>query len=115
MTVLGEPKVAVRPGRDPEDWAGEARGELGDGARRGDAADPAGLVAEPEVAVGPGGDQIGLAAGQEARREHGNDARGRDPADRVAALLGEPEVAVGPGRDAKGLAEGRDARGELGD
>src|SRR5262245_38078902 len=44
MTTLGEPEVAVRPGGEPVDLGREAP-ELGDGARRSNAADGAGKMA----------------------------------------------------------------------
>src|SRR6185437_202046 len=72
---------------------------LGDRPACRDPADPvAGLLGEPEGAVGTGCDRSGRA--RLARdREFRYRSAGRDPADPVAGLFGEPEGAVRPGRD----------------
>src|SRR5262249_26729283 len=113
---LGEPDVAVRPDGDaPGRCSGrDARGELSERARGGEAADPASTeLGEPEVAVRPGRDLLG--ATTDVGGDLGEDARGGDPADQAKIRYGEPEVAVRPGGDPVELTALREARGELGD
>src|SRR5207247_7491813 len=79
--------------------------------------DPANAVSawlgEPEVAVRPGGDSLGVGAAGYAELCDGT--LRRDAADGAAATLGEPEVAVLPGRDVLGGTVGGEAGAKLGD
>src|SRR6266568_2778654 len=101
---LGEPEVAIGPGRDALRFA-TARGDEElprDDACGGDAPDlvPLGL-GEPEVAIGPGRDAQRLAIGR-GNVELGDLALGGDAPDVVPIELREPEVAIGPAVMPKG-------------
>src|SRR5207253_3020499 len=94
-------------GEAGEVLAGPRHRDLGDhGPRRGHHAHPAlavGLLREPQVAVGPGGDAERDAA-PAARGELGDRARRGDEAHlAVDHVLGEPHVAVAAQRDGPGV------------
>src|SRR6185503_14091603 len=72
-------------------------------------------LAEPEVAVGTGGDverRAGDSLGEARDRARRGDAA--DVAPRAAVVAGEPDVLVGPNRDADGTGAGGVAHAELG-
>ena len=100
--VLGEPEVAVGPGRDAQrvDCRGDAGRELGHRARRRDPPDPiAAVLGEPQVAVGPGRDAAGFAPAVIPVENSVTVPVGVIRPIRSPLELGEPEVAVGPRRD----------------
>ena len=112
--ILGEPEVAIGPGRDAKGTArGRGDGQLGHDPTGGDLSDVVrAILGEPEVAIGPGRDADGKTPGR-GDGELGHDPAGGDAPDVVAAPLREPEVAIGPGRDVLETARGR-GDGELG-
>jgi hypothetical protein len=102
---LGEPQVAIRPGRDAQ-WlaakfspTGRRQGERSGATTGGDAPDAIEKgQGEPQVAIRPGRDALRPATGR-GNGERGEAATGGDAPDRVRSRR-EPQVAIGPGRDA---------------
>ncbi len=60
-------------------------------------------LGKPEIAIGSGGDPVGLAAGGWDRKL-GEGAVGAEAPDLVATILGEPEIAIGSGGDPEQVA-----------
>ena len=104
----GEPEAALGSRGDPTRLEGDV--DDADGTVGADVTDAVvGLVGEPEVAVGAGGDVGGAVAG--ARQREGTHHPGRsDAADHRRVAIGEPHVAVRPSRQSGRLHEGRAQR-----
>src|SRR5207245_2882122 len=104
---FGEPEIAVRTARHAEGTIEEPAvrrrdRELGEGTGRADPPDPVGVaLAEPEIAVGAGGDEARMAGWRPDGKFEDRTGRGDAP-DPVAVELGDPEVAVRPSGDAGG-------------
>ena len=105
---LGEPQVAIRPGRDAQWLAAKfvptprGQGERGETAADGDAPDavPKGQ-GEPQVAIRPGGNPPWPASRDV---ELSDEARSGDAPNVANIEFRKPEVAIRPGGDLLGLA-----------
>src|SRR4051812_32382049 len=91
----GEPHRVIRTRADGDELAvGSGNVEFADDSRRGDPADlVAGILDEPDIAVGPGGNVVRLALGCRDR-EFGYLPAGGDAPDLVAGNFREPQRAI---------------------